>query len=121
VLYRRPGPFFGHPGWLELLSWLVPLLLVGALVALAVLAVLRLTGRREPPAWGGREPPAWGAPPGWQAQLRQDAALEAARLRYARGELDRDQYLRLVADLGGQPPPGPGEPQYAPGEPPPGP
>jgi hypothetical protein len=117
VPYRGPGPFFGHPGWFELLSWLVPLLLVGALVALAVWAMLRLTGRREPPAWGGREPPAWGAPPGWQAQPRQDAALETARLRYARGELDRDQYLRLVADLGGQPP----YAQERPGEPPPGP
>jgi hypothetical protein len=38
----------------------------------------------------------------WQAR---DEALNAARMRYARGELDRDQYFRLVEDLTGVPRP----------------
>jgi len=38
----------------------------------------------------------------WQGR---DEALNAARMRYARGELDRDQYFRMVEDLTGVPRP----------------
>ena len=37
----------------------------------------------------------------------RDPALEHARVRYARGELSRDDYLRVVNDLGGPAPPDP--------------
>lgn len=47
-------------------------------------------------------------PPGWG--INDDAALTTARLRYARGEIDREQYFRVVEDLTGVPRP----PQAAP-------
>jgi putative membrane protein len=100
--YPRPYPF--HPGWLDVLSWLVPLLFFVAVVALVVWAVLRLTSRRDGPAWGA---------PSWRVPSRHDAALDTVRLRYARGEITREEYTSMVIDLGGQPP-------YAPGEPPSG-
>jgi hypothetical protein len=33
-----------------------------------------------------------------------DAALEQLRLRYARGEVSRTDYLQAATDLGGRPP-----------------
>jgi putative membrane protein len=33
-----------------------------------------------------------------------DSALEQLRMRYARGEIDRDEYLQRLRDLGGTPP-----------------
>jgi uncharacterized membrane protein len=41
-----------------------------------------------------------------------DRALDAARLRYANGELTREAYLQIVGDLGGRPvdPPPPPSP-----------
>src|SRR5690348_5730577 len=50
-------------------------------------------------------PPAgWGpsqAPPGSAV----DPALNEARMRYARGEISREDYLRIATDLTGQAPP----------------
>jgi uncharacterized membrane protein len=37
--------------------------------------------------------------------IRGDSALEALRLRYARGEVDRDTFLTMRADLGAAGPP----------------
>jgi uncharacterized membrane protein len=33
-----------------------------------------------------------------------DAALESVRLRYARGEIDHDEFFRVSTDLGAPPP-----------------
>lgn len=68
-----------HGGWGCGLAWLV------ALGALAVLAVVLLR-RRGPGAALG--------PAG--------AAVEALDLRYARGEIERDEYLRRRADIRGR-------------------
>jgi uncharacterized membrane protein len=67
--------------------WL--LLLVGFLVlaGLAVAWLVRLT--RDGPAGAAAAP---------------DAALESVRLRYARGEIDRDEFVRVSTDLGAPPP-----------------
>jgi uncharacterized membrane protein len=66
---------------------LIFLLLLLVLVGLVVWSVLRPGGRHGPP------PPPPGHGPG-------DAALEQARLRYARGEIDRDEFVRISRDLG---------------------
>jgi hypothetical protein len=122
---RYPQRFeFGWPPlWVELLGWLLVLLLLAALVGLIVWAIVRSTGRRGAPSAFGPSGPsgpsgAWS--PEWSRQ-GPDQALQAARLRYAQGEISRDEYARLVADLGGQVP-GPAGPRpgQAPPAPPPG-
>jgi putative membrane protein len=78
---------FDHGGW-----WffgLVPILLMLVLIAVAVWAVLRVTGRS----------PAIVAAPGPAA--RTDPALEEVRLRYSRGEINREEFVQRSRDLGG--------------------
>jgi putative membrane protein len=86
------------PGWVDRGWWwlggLVPLLLVLGLGALVVWAVVRLT--RVGPATAPAVPPP-PAPP----TLPRDPALEEVRIRYARGEIDREEFLRRSGDLGG--------------------
>ena len=36
-----------------------------------------------------------------------DNAVDVVRMRYAKGEIDRDDFLRISADLGGAPEPPP--------------
>lgn len=90
-----------HEGWhhagYPVLGWLVPLVMLAGFAVLLVWVVRR----SGPPALPPAVPPA--APP----SPRADTALETVRARYARGEIDRDEYLRLTADLGGSAPPGP--------------
>lgn len=87
-----PGPGWDHPWWQGLLGWFVPLLLLLGFAALVVWAVLRTTQRRHPVP----------AAPGWPGPWRpDDAALEQARLRYARGETPREEFLQVSADLQG--------------------
>jgi putative membrane protein len=77
----------GHGGLV--LGWLVFLVGLVVLVGLAVWAVRRITSM-----------PLTAGPWSGAATPRSDAALEAARMRYARGEISRDDYLRIAADLG---------------------
>jgi uncharacterized membrane protein len=115
---RYPQRFeFGWPPlWMELLGWLLLLLLLAALIGLAVWAITRATGRRGAPSAFG---PTAARAPEWSPQ-GPDQALQAVRLRYAQGEISRDEYVRLVADLGGQlpAPSGPAPGQAPPGPPP---
>jgi uncharacterized membrane protein len=82
-----------HEGWdhggPHLLGWLIPLIVVAGLAVLAVWAVRRLTATPLPPAL-----PRSGAVP------QTDLALESARLRYAKGEISREDYLGIASDLG---------------------
>jgi putative membrane protein len=77
--------------WVASFVWF---LLIGGLVALAVLLALRLTGR-SPTAATAAGPP----------RSALDPAVNELRLRYARGEISRDEYLRTAADLGAPLPP----------------
>jgi putative membrane protein len=105
LLANHSHRFFGERGW-WFFGGLVPFLLLLALIGLAVWAVVRMTSR------GPRVLPATGPASGF---TRPDGALEEVRLRYARGEISREEFLQRSQDLGG---PGPaiGEP----GPPPPG-
>ncbi len=93
---RFPGPMepgWHHSGWYDVLGWLLPTMFLVALIALGVWAVLRLAGPGRPAT------PASGYVP---KTNRMDPALEQVRLRYARGEMSRDEFLQLTADLGGR-------------------
>jgi putative membrane protein len=95
-MFQRPGPGpyvemhhgGGHP-WFGLLVFL---LLLGTLV-FAALAFWRTARQPEPVA--SRAAPVPAGP---------DPALAELRLRYARGEIDRDDYLQRATDLGGAAP-----------------
>ena len=99
------GRFFG-PGWhggFQLFGGLFGIVLFALFIGLLVWALMRLMNHDH-----ARHAPVGGP---WQAR---DEALNAARMRYARGELDRDQYFRVVEDLTGVPrpaePPAPPQP-----------
>ena len=86
--YLAHSPFWqdNNYWWVTNFLWL---LLMGALVALAVALALRLVDRLPTGGGsGGPERPAF------------DPALNELRMRYARGEVSRDEYLRAASDLG---------------------
>jgi uncharacterized membrane protein len=82
----------------HLFGWLVPLFVVAGFAVLVVWAVRRMTAMRLSPALA----PGGGVP-------HADPAVESARLRYAKGEITREDYLRIAADIGA-PAPEPPEP-----------
>lgn len=90
--HRGDGMFFEHHGGPGVLPWTIFALQLLLLLGLGALLASMLAGRfgRHRPA------PAGGPPP------RPDA-LEVVRMRYARGEIDRDRYLEATHDLGGTP------------------
>jgi len=102
-------PVYHQPLW-GFFGVILPILMLAAVMGLVVWAVLRLTS--QGPVRSGGQPLA--IPP----QAHTDPALEHARSRYARGEIDRDQFLLMSNDLGAPvsapPPPAPaaaGEPE----------
>jgi len=87
---------FGSFGWGNSLGWsgalfggLMMLLFWGALIALAVFAVRALTR-----ATGARS-----AALNTQSSRGDDAALALLKERYARGEITRETYEQMRADL----------------------
>jgi putative membrane protein len=103
-MWDRPGGWhtIDHGWWPGLIHELVPLLFLAAFVLLAVWAVRRITDERRMLAVAPVAPVAPGA---------ADSAMQELRLRYARGEVDRDEFVQRVRDLGGEgpepPPPTP--------------
>ena len=105
-MWERPGQVVmerGHAWWPGFAAWLIPLLFLVVLVAFGIWAVRRFTDANPPlPATAG--PPI--APPD-----AIDPAVQELRLRYARGEVDPDEFAQRSRDLGGEgpepPPPTP--------------
>jgi hypothetical protein len=94
------GPGFHH-GWnavggggLMFLGGLIPLLLLGLLVFIAIRAF------SGPNLHSMTPPPAYLPPPPPPAPLRE-TALELAERRYANGDISRDEFIRIRDDLAG--------------------
>jgi putative membrane protein len=107
-----PAPeFVHHDAWWAGPAHLLPLLLLAVLIIVLVWGVLRLTsqGALTIAGVGGSAGPQPGAPP-------RDQALDELRVRYARGEVDRTDYLERSADLGGSPIPDAPADRTPPGE-----
>jgi putative membrane protein len=95
-LFNHMDPKFGGPGFGHHGIWfvgLVPLILWVVLIGVAIWAVLRVTSRHALVATTAPSP----------AAPRSDAALEEVRLRYARGEMSREEFAQRSRDLGGNP------------------
>jgi uncharacterized membrane protein len=99
--------FDGGPHWFGI----VPVLLFVVLIGVIVWAVIKLTREGRGPALAGAGASvATGAAvmPAAAAQVATtstgtDRALEELRLRYARGEMTREDYAERLADLTGAP------------------
>jgi putative membrane protein len=104
LLADHGGRFFGDRGW-WIFGGLVPFVLLLALIGLAVWAIFRVTSHG---------PAVFAAMPAGAPAARPDAALEEIRLRYARGEINREEFIQRSQDLGGLGPatghPGPSTP-----------
>jgi putative membrane protein len=108
----RPQPFGGRlydggPGWVH---WLFVFLIVVAVVV-GILLIVRMWAARPNTPTGGWRP--GGSPP------PSSPAISELDLRYARGEIGREEFLQRRADLLGHVPPPPGTPGAPPGAPPP--
>ena len=85
------GPGVEHHGaWWGILH-LLPFLILLVLIGVGIWAVLRITSRPVPLS-AGIGPAS--LPP-------RDTALEELRIRYARGELEREDFAQRMRDLGG--------------------
>lgn len=85
-----------HDG-VPFLHWLVPLLVLALLAGGIVWLVVRVGFDRR---GSGGAPSTAGIAP-----AAVDPALGALRMRYARGELSREEFARISRDLGGVVPP----------------
>jgi putative membrane protein len=105
VVFNHGGRFQGPPGrfflhhnwWWGFWAHFITFLFFLALIALVVWVVVRLTrpqmATMVPVGTGMRPPP------------HRDPALEEVRLRYARGEMTREEFVQRSRDLGGVPEP----------------
>jgi uncharacterized membrane protein len=100
ILLNHADRMFGHHGWWWRLGGIMPSLLLLLLIGVTIWAVLRITARGLVPAEGPGRPLPGG---------RRDQALEEVRLRYARGDMTREEFVQRSRDLGG--------PELDPGEP----
>jgi hypothetical protein len=102
-LRNRGGTFFEpayHHGGPAALAWTIFALQLVLLLGLGALLVSALAGPRMRP-WA-RPFPGPSRPPVGPQPGRHDP-MEVVRMRYARGELSRDDYLQATRDLGGTP------------------
>jgi len=100
MLVHHGDRVFNHHGWWWGLGGILPSLLLLILIGVTIWAVLRITTRG----------PVLAVSPGSSAPAgRRDQALEEVRLRYARDEMTREEFVQRSRDLGG--------PELDPGEP----
>ena len=91
-----------HRHWLALV---VLILVIAGIAWLVTYLVTRSGSRRQP------QPTVVGAGAGAPVPaMGDDSALATLRMRYARGEISRSDYLQTTADLGGPPVPLPPDP-----------
>ena len=93
--YWQQGARHAHDDW-----WSGPLhlLVLVLLVALLVAGVVWLVRRLSPTVAQAAVPAAAGAPP---LALTADPAIVALRMRYAKGEVSRDDFQHTMEDLTG--------------------
>ena len=85
------GPGFEHHGaWWGILH-LLPFVMLLVLIGVGIWAVLRITSQPVRQSAGVGTAP---LPP-------RDTTVEELRIRYARGELEREDYAQRMRDLGG--------------------
>ena len=90
------GSMFGLGGFLMFAMGLIPILLIG----LVVWAVIEATRRRDDRG-AVAQPGQWAPPTATAGPLgaQQSSALAVLEERYARGEIDREDYLARRQDL----------------------
>ncbi len=93
--FHHSGPYGDH-GWWMFFGGFLPLVLFLVLIGLVVWAVLRFTGRGRALVL---------ASTGATTAAPHDDALHEVRLRYARGEMERQEFVQRYRDLGGIEPP----------------
>jgi uncharacterized membrane protein len=97
--YYPEGHRFGVGGG-HFLASLVGLLVIALLVAILVMLIINI--RRGMVPFPGRHQGARdGRPITSAATPRQDLALEEVRMRYARGEITREEFASISRDLRG--------------------
>lgn len=89
----HPG-FEGPGGGWHILGGILPMVLFLILIGVAIWAVVRVTSANRAQFAGGPSAPA----------PHRDPALEELRLKYARGDMDREEFVRRSRDLGGMVP-----------------
>ena len=113
--FFQDGPYHGHDAW-----WTAPLhaVFVLLLVALLVIGVIWLVRRLSPVAAAATAPAVAPALVGGAAAI--DPAVATLRMRYAKGEVSREDYQNAIQDLTGEAPsaswPGDGATEDAPTE-----
>jgi uncharacterized membrane protein len=93
MLARFPGHHDGRLEGFGPVEGLIGLLVVGLIVAGVALLIINLARSNRVQSVTAYAP-----------QPPRDPALEAVRMRYARGEISREEYAAVAADLEGRPP-----------------
>jgi uncharacterized membrane protein len=94
------GGFEGSGGW-HILGGILPVLLFLILIGVGIWAIVRVTSANRAQFAGAATAP----------MHRPDPALEELRLKYARGDMSREEFVARSRDLGamvpeaGEPPP----------------
>lgn len=89
---RPDGPLTDHSWWASGGRPILALIMFAILLGVLVWGVLRLTSAKHPSASGTTAV---------TSGDRHDGALEEVRVRYARGEMNREEFMQRFRDLGG--------------------
>jgi len=91
------GPYgmlgdWGSWGWLWPFHFIIPLLFLALIITVVVLAVRYVIGRGDNPMGPGMM---------GHGRERRSSGLDVLEERYARGEINRDEYLEKKRDITG--------------------